>query len=65
MIDNGASERFLTAKQVRARYGNVSDMWLWRRLNDSSGFPKPIVINKRRFWGLSKLLNWEANLGEV
>lgn len=28
-----AEERFLTAAQVRERYGNVSDMWLWRRIN--------------------------------
>lgn len=24
---------YLTASQVRKRYGGVSDMWLWRRLN--------------------------------
>jgi hypothetical protein len=28
-----ACERYLTAAQVRERYGGVSDMWLWRRLN--------------------------------
>lgn len=28
-----AEERYLTAAQVRKRYGGVSDMWLWRRLN--------------------------------
>lgn len=26
-----AAEQYLTSAQVRARYGNVSDMWLWRR----------------------------------
>ena len=30
-------ERFLTAAQVRKRYGGVSDMWLWRRLNAGHG----------------------------
>jgi hypothetical protein len=24
-------ERWLTAAQLRARYGGVSDMWIWRR----------------------------------
>jgi hypothetical protein len=24
-------ERWLTAAQMRERYGHVSDMWLWRR----------------------------------
>jgi len=28
-----SEERFLTASQVRTRYGDVSDMWLWRRLH--------------------------------
>ncbi len=54
-----AADCFLTAKQTRTRYGDASDMWLWRRLHDNSGFPQPIVINKRRFWRLSDLLAWE------
>jgi hypothetical protein len=27
---------YLTASQVRKRFGGVSDMWLWRRLNQRS-----------------------------
>ena len=54
-----AADCFLTAKQTRDRYGDVSDMWLWRRLHDNSGFPQPIMIQKRRFWRLSELLAWE------
>ena len=26
-----ADERWLTSAQMRKRFGNVSDMWLWRR----------------------------------
>ena len=52
-------ERLLNAGQVRRRYGNASDMWLWRRLHDSSGFPQPIVICGRRFWKLCALVEWE------
>lgn len=26
-----ADERWLSAKQVRVRFGGVSDMWIWRR----------------------------------
>jgi hypothetical protein len=34
--------------QVRARYGGVSDMTLWRWLHDEQlGFPQPIRINGR------------------
>jgi predicted DNA-binding transcriptional regulator AlpA len=46
---------------VRARYADASDMWLWRRLNDDSGFPKPLEICGRRFWKLSALIAWERN----
>ena len=59
-----SNECFLTARQTRARYGNVSDMWLHRRLHDASGFPRPIVICGRRFWRLSDLVAWERNAAE-
>jgi predicted DNA-binding transcriptional regulator AlpA len=52
-------DRYLTTKQVRQRYGDASDMWIWRRLNDESGFPQPTLIAGRRFWKLSVLLAWE------
>jgi hypothetical protein len=53
-------DRYLTARQVRRRYGDASDMWLWRRLKDNSGF-KPIEISGRRFWKLSALFAWERS----
>jgi hypothetical protein len=34
-VINPVDERFLSAAQVRERYG-VSDMWIWRRLNEKS-----------------------------
>jgi predicted DNA-binding transcriptional regulator AlpA len=54
-----SDDYFLTAVQVRQRYGNASDMWLWRRLRDDSNFPRPIEIRKRRYWKLSELIAWE------
>jgi predicted DNA-binding transcriptional regulator AlpA len=55
------NEVYLPAKQVRARYGNVSDMALWRWLQDEQlNFPKPLMINGRRYWKLSDLGQWEA-----
>ena len=53
-------ERLLTAAQVKRRYGNASDMWLWRRLHDSSGFPQPLFICGRRFWRMAALIAWEC-----
>jgi hypothetical protein len=37
VMSEQSNECFLTARQTRARYGNVSDMWLHRRLHDTSG----------------------------
>lgn len=57
------TDMFLAARQVRERYGNASDMWLWRRERDkTTNFPKPIRINGRRFWRLSDLASWERQL---
>ena len=56
-----ADEIYFSAAQVRKRYANVSDMWIWRRLHDESGFPKPIVMNKRRYWRHSELVEWEKS----
>jgi predicted DNA-binding transcriptional regulator AlpA len=51
---------YLNAAQVRTRYGGVSDMALWRWLQDDDlGFPKPFRINRRRFWKASDLTAWE------
>ena len=54
-----AQDRYLSTRQVRQRYADASDMWLWRRLHDNSGFPKPLEISGRRFWKLSALIEWE------
>jgi predicted DNA-binding transcriptional regulator AlpA len=54
------SDSWLTAKQARARYGGISDMTLWRWLRDPAlNFPRPITINRRRFWREESLLEWE------
>ena len=47
------SKVFLTAKQVRGRYGDCSDMSLWRWGNDPIlEFPLPMRIKGRRLWAL-------------
>jgi predicted DNA-binding transcriptional regulator AlpA len=55
------SDVFLTANQVRRRYGNVSDMWLYRREHDNSNFPKPLRVQGRRFWRIVDLRAWEES----
>jgi hypothetical protein len=51
---------FLKARQVRARYGDVSHMWLVRRQRDA-GFPSPTIFGGIRFWKLSDLERWEKD----
>jgi predicted DNA-binding transcriptional regulator AlpA len=50
---------FVTAAQLRARYGGVSKMWLERRL-ESPDFPRPVHLGTRlRHWRMSEILKWE------
>jgi aromatic ring-cleaving dioxygenase len=56
------SDVFLSARQVRERYGNRSDMALWRWLRDEKlNFPKPLYINQFRYWKLTELVAWERD----
>ena len=56
-----ASTIYFNSAQVRLRYGGISDMALWRWLNDEKlGFPKPFRINGRRFWKEADLSAWES-----
>lgn len=51
--------RHITSTQVRKICGNVSDMTIWRWLQDSSiAFPKPKYINRRRYWRETDLTEW-------
>lgn len=60
------SSRRLTANQVRNRFGGISDMTLWRWLQDEAlAFPRPIVINRRRFFLEAELDAWEAARSQV
>jgi len=57
---NGAVTVYLTANQLRARYGGVSHMWLWRRIHDhSTGFPQPKYFGRLRFWDSREIEAWE------
>ena len=52
---------FLSAAQVRRRYGDVSDMTLWRWQNHPTmDFPTPTYFGRLRFWRIADLEAWEA-----
>ena len=51
--------KLIPAKTVRELCGNISDMSLWRWLKDPAlGFPRPVYIQKRRFWREAEILEW-------
>ena len=57
-MTNTDPNRRVQAKRVRELCGDVSDMWLWRRLDSDPTFPKPTYIAKRRFWREADIIDW-------
>jgi predicted DNA-binding transcriptional regulator AlpA len=55
-----SGKKYITQKQLKARYGDVSDMTIWRWEHDRElGFPKSININRRKYYDLAELEAWE------
>ena len=54
---------YLPIAAVRARYGNCSDVTIWRWMRDErTNFPQPMkATNRRRLWKLAHLEAWEAS----
>lgn len=58
-IDSSLPSRRITSAVVRELCGGVSDMTLWRWLNDPElHFPKPIYIARRRYWREADVIAW-------
>lgn len=66
MIDsNTDGERLLPIRQLLSRY-SVSDRTIDRWLADPRvGFPQPIVIQRRRFWRLADIEQFERSRAAV
>lgn len=59
--DGGGSDDggFVTGPQLCRRYG-VSEQSIWRWRHDPAlDFPKPMTINRRNYWRLADLIEWE------
>jgi Prophage CP4-57 regulatory protein (AlpA). len=51
--------KLISAAAVRALCGGISDMSLWRWLNTPAmAFPKPVTIQRRRYWREAEVLAW-------
>lgn len=49
----------IQAAEVRDLCGGISDMSLWRWLNDPAmNFPRPIYIARRRYWREAEIIAW-------
>jgi hypothetical protein len=49
----------IPARKVQGRY-DIADRTLDRWLESQTlNFPRPVVINKRRYWRLGELVAWE------
>jgi hypothetical protein len=48
-----------TTRQVRARYGDVSAMWVERKLKNDSDFPRPEFFGTNRFFRIAALEAYE------
>lgn len=60
------TDKRIPARDVRDICGGVSDMTLWRWLNDPAlNFPKPIYIGRRRYWREADVSAWLDAQGEV
>lgn len=57
-----ASDAHMTGPQMLMRFGGISEMTLWRWLRDPTlNFPKPLVINRRRYWRVVDIEKWERD----
>lgn len=53
------TDKRISARDVRDICGGVSDMTIWRWLNDPAlKFPKPIYIGRRRYWKEAEVSSW-------
>jgi predicted DNA-binding transcriptional regulator AlpA len=51
--------KLISAAAVRDLCGGVSDMTIWRWLNDPDlDFPKPVYIGRRRYWREADMAGW-------
>lgn len=59
-------KRLISANAVRHLCGGVSDMTLWRWLNDPAlAFPRAVYICKRRYFCSSEIAAWMDAQGKT
>lgn len=57
--NNLEDQTLIPAARVKELLGGISDMTLWRWLNEADiAFPAPVRINGRRYWRTDELRSW-------
>jgi hypothetical protein len=51
--------KFVTMRQLLARYGDRSSTWLSDLMERDDSFPKPIRPGRYRLWSVEQLEVWE------
>ncbi|MEY9100508.1 putative DNA-binding transcriptional regulator AlpA [Sinorhizobium fredii] len=65
MEAQSTSGAYLTSNQVLARYSIAPiTFYRWQK-NTALGFPKPMVINRRKFFRVDDLTAWERERAKV
>ena len=50
---------YMSGRQLRRRYGDVSHMWIERRLKNDPDFPQPEYFGSQRFFKISAVESCE------
>lgn len=50
---------WIDGPQVCRRYGGRSHMWLVRLLENDESFPRPMIVNRLRYWRVDEIVKWE------
>ena len=59
-------QKRIPAANVRELCGGVSEMMLWRWLNNPElNFPRPTYIGRRRYWREADVVRWLDRQSEV
>jgi hypothetical protein len=60
-MDSMEDDKLVGTKFFRERYDGRCSRTIDRWINDLEDFPKPTMINRRRYWRLGDLRHWERS----
>jgi predicted DNA-binding transcriptional regulator AlpA len=55
-----SDKQYIIRRKLRARFGDISEMTLWRWERDKRlEFPRAVTINGRKYYDLAEIEAWE------